>query len=244
MPVTVDMISKYTGREVEDEYGRTLGVLVSFYSDVEGVVEAVEVKLADRSIEKVEADRVKIGDGKLLIVPEWKHKAVKVIEALDRAYKRRKAIESIEGGDLPSEVVASFKLRLAEEIKKLKRLAEEAKETIKRRIDEISDESLHVARAIASLKMLYFSGEVGEAHYTQSINHLRRLRDALTKEREDAKRILDKLEKTLQAASTGVAGRGEEKKPQPAHAPAAPAAVPKPPVSTPGDAIVVHVAEG
>ncbi len=210
MPLTVDVISRLTGRDVEDEYGRTLGVLVSFYSDVNGEVEAIEVKVADRSIERVEAERVKVKDGRIQIVPKWKHRAVKVIEALDRAYKRKKAIETIEGEDLPSEVVNAFKFKLAEEIKKLKREAEEAKLVIKRRIDEIGDESLHVARAMTSLKMLYFSGEIGEANYTQSINHLRKLRDALTKEKEDAKRVLDKLEKTLQAATTGVA-EGERK---------------------------------
>jgi len=240
MQVTVELISKFTGRDVEDEYGRNLGVLVSFYSDVEGIVEAIEVKLADRGIERVEADRVKVVDGKVIIVPEWKHKAVKVIEALDRAYRRRKAIETIEAEDLPSEVVGTFKFRLAEEIKKLKREAEEAKAIIKRRIDEISDESLHVARAIASLKMLYFSGEISEASYTQSINHLRRLRDALTKEREDAKRVLDKLEKTIQAATTGAGSVKKEAR----EAPQQPQASPVKPPSATGEALIVHVEEG
>jgi len=239
MSVTVELISKFTGRDVEDEYGRNLGVLVSFYSDVEGTVEAVEVKLADRGVEKVEAERVKVVDGRLIIVPEWKHKAIKVIEALDRAYRRRKAIEAIEAEDLPSEVVGSFKFRLAEEIKKLKKEAEDAKAIINRRMDEINDESLHVARAMASLKMLYFSGEISEASYTQSINHLRRLRDALTKEREDAKRVLDKLEKTIQAATTGAEVKKEarEQAPQPQASPA------KPPTAS-GEALVVHVEEG
>jgi hypothetical protein len=236
MPITSEVIARFIGREVQDEYGRSLGFLVSFYSSVDGSVEAFEVKVADKAIEKVEAERAKVADGKLVVIPEWKHKAVKVIEALDRAYKRRKAIESLESEDIPSEVISSFKIKLADEIKRLKAEAEEARRVIKKRLDEIEDESLHVARALTSLKMLYFSGEISESGYTQSVNHLRRLRDALSREKSDAKKVLDKLEKTIQAATSEAQAKKET-----AHAPAKPS-IPAP-SQAPG-AIVVHVEEG
>ena len=237
MPVTSDVVSGYIGREVQDEYGRAIGVLVSFYSSVDGSVEAVEIKIADRGLEKVEAARVKVSEGKIVVVPAWKHRAVKVIEALDRAYKRRKAIESLEGEDIPSDVINTFKLKIADEIKRLKKEAEEARQAIKHRLDEIEDESLHLARALTSLKMLYFSGEIAESSYTQSVNHLRRLRDALAREKSDAKKVLDKLEKTLQAATT----EAQASKKQPVHSKPS---IPAPTAQAAPGAIVVHVEEG
>ncbi len=202
MPLKVEDVAKLAGKTAYDEYERSLGVLVSFYSDVDGNVESVEVKIADMGIEHIPADRVKITDGKLLITPEWKYNAVKVIEALDRAYRRRRALETLaQQGDLPGDVVKSMKMKLESEIKELKRRAEDVKSEVKKRLSEIDDEMLRVARAIANLQMLYFSNEVDDKGYTQAINHLKKLRESLAAEKADAKRVLEKLEKTIEAAS-------------------------------------------
>jgi len=197
----LEEIAPSVGGDVFDEYGRVIGVLVSFSSNVDGFVEYVEVKITDRGIERIEGDRIKVKDGKVIAIPVWKHNAVQLIEALDRAYRRRKALESISGNELPADVVDKLRRKLDDEIKKLKIKAEESKKEIKKRIDEIDDESLHVASAIALLQMTYFAGEVSERNYTRGMNHLRKLKNSLADEKEDAKKVLDKLEKTIEAAT-------------------------------------------
>lgn len=213
MTLKLDAIAGSVGGKVEDEYGRQIGTLVSVYSNVDGTVQAIEVKIVDRGIEKIPGDRVKIQDGRILVVPEWKYEALKAIESLDRAYRRRKAIESIASqSDIPGDVLDAMRRKLGEEIKRLKVEADKAKRRVKDRIAEIEDELLHVASAIANLQMLYFSGEVWERGYTQGMSHLRKLRESLTSEKEDAKKTLDKLEKTIEIASTPFTS--EAKKPQ------------------------------
>ncbi len=202
MAPRLEEISRNVGGDVFDEYGRVIGVLVSFSSNVDGLVEYVEVKITDRGIERIEGDRIKVKDGKVVAVPVWKHEATKLIEALDRAYRRRKALENISGNELPADVVEKLRKKLDDEIKKLKIEAEEAKKKIKERIDQIDDESLHVASAIALLQMTYFAGEVTERNYTRGMNHLRKLKNSLSDEKEDAKKVLDKLEKTIEAATS------------------------------------------
>lgn len=203
MPLKVEDVARLAGKVAFDEYERNIGVLVSFYSDVNGVVESIEVKVADTGVKHVPADRARIVDGKLLITPEWKYNAIKIIEALDRAYRRMRALETLsQQGDLPIDVVKSMKMKLEREIKELKRSAEEAKSEVKKRLSEIDDEMLRVARAIANLQMLYFSNEIDDKGYTQAMDHLKKLRESLAAEKSDAKRVLEKLEKTLEAAST------------------------------------------
>lgn len=215
MALRLEQVAVAVGDEVIDEYGRITGVLVSFISGVEGYVQAIEVKIADRGLERVPGDRVKFKDGRLVIVPEWKYNALKVIEALDRAYRRRKALENIASqGDIPGDVIDGMKRKLTEEIKRLKVEAEKAKSMIKDRISQIEDENLHVASAIANLQMLYFSGEVSEKGYTQGMNNLRKLKRALADEKSDAKKTLDKLEKTLEAASAPTAVEKPSGKPK------------------------------
>ncbi len=183
----IEGLAQLIGSEVEDSYGRSLGTLVSIMSDVNGEVRAVEVKIVDRGLETVAADRIILRDGKLLVIPDWKYEALKVIEALDRAYRRRRALETMSASDIPGDVVEDLKRGLSEEIKSLKIKAEEVKRIIKDRIAAIEDESIQVARAIVSIQVLYFSGEVSEKNYTQSINHLRKLREKLIEEKNDAK---------------------------------------------------------
>jgi hypothetical protein len=215
----IEGLAQLIGSEVEDSYGRSLGTLVSIMSDVNGEVRAVEVKIVDRGLETVPADRIILRDGKLLVIPDWKYEALKVIEALDRAYRRRRALETMSASDIPGDVVEDLKRGLSEEIKSLKIKAEEVKRIIKDRIAAIEDESIQVARAIVSIQVLYFSGEVSEKNYTQSINHLRKLREKLIEEKNDAKKTLDKLEKTVEAITTPQEPKKQEEKKQAPQAP-------------------------
>lgn len=213
MALRLDEVSFALGSEVVDEYGRITGIVVSYISGVEGSIHAVEIKIVDRGLERVPGDRVRLKDGRLVVIPEWKYNALKVIEALDRAYRRKKALENISSqGEIPGDVIEGMRRRLTEEIKRLKVEADKAKAMIKERISAIEDESLHVESAIANLQMLYFSGEVSEKGYTQGMNNLRKLRQTLAEEKSDAKRTLDKLEKTIEVASAPtVAGKPKER---------------------------------
>ena len=205
MPLKITELYSAPGSTVHDIYERNIGVLVGVASDVNGYVKYIEVKVADRQIERVEGDRVVIEDGKILVIPEWKHEALKVIEALERAYKRRRAIENIaREGDIPAEIIEGMRRQLNEDIKVLKQRALKVKELVKRRISEVEAESLKVAGAIANIQMLYFSGEIRESSFTASMNHLKRLRESLAAEKKDAKQILEKLEKTFEAATAPV----------------------------------------
>jgi len=243
LELKVEYISNIVGEEIQDEYGRSMGFLVSITGDVDGFVKQVEIKVADRKVERIPVERLRVKDGKLLIVPQWKYEAIKVIESLDRAYRRRKAVESVlSQGDIPGEVIETMKRRLTEEIKRLRVKAEEVKSIIRSRINEIDDEALRLSSAIANLQVLYFSGEVGEKGYTHGMNQLRKLKSILEEEKSDAKKVLDRLEKILEIA------RAPEKyiKPvrQPREEKPSRKVEEKPPSSvTPGESIVVKIEE-
>ena len=200
----VDEASRFIGSEVVDDFGRSLGVLVAIESGVDGRVTNIIVKVADKSLEVIEGERVRVFEGKLTVTPEWKYEILEVIDNLERAYKRKKAIESISSrNELPSVVVDPIKKKLEEEIRSLRVKADEVRKLVSSRISEVETEELKVARAVASVGISYFSGEVSERGYTQSMNHLKKLQEALGEEKRAAKELLEKLEKVLQLASEG-----------------------------------------
>ncbi len=242
MPLKITELYSAPGSTVHDIYERNIGILVGVASDVNGYVKYIEVKVADRQVERVEGERVAIEDGKILVIPEWKHEALKVIEALERAYKRRRAIENIaREGDIPAEIIEGMRRQLSEDIKVLKQRALKVKDLVKRRISEVEAESLKVAGAIANIQMLYFSGEIRESSFTASMNHLKRLRESLSAEKKDAKQILEKLEKTFEAATAPI-----EQAPLRSHHQQKPA--PPPPAKAPaksdgGEELIVQIEE-
>jgi hypothetical protein len=200
----VDEASRFIGSEVIDDFGRSLGVLVAIESGVDGRITNIIVKVADKSLEVIEGERVRVFEGKLTVTPEWKYEILEVIDNLERAYKRKKAIEGISSrNELPSVVVDPIKKRLEEEIRSLRVKADEVRKLVSSRISEVETEELKVARAVASVGISYFSGEVSERGYTQSMNHLKKLQEALGEEKRAAKELLEKLEKVLQLASEG-----------------------------------------
>jgi len=200
----VDEASRFIGSEVIDDFGRSLGVLVAIESGVDGRITNIIVKVADKSLEVIEGERVRVFEGKLTVTPEWKYEILEVIDNLERAYKRKKAIESISSrNELPSVVVDPIKKKLEEEIRSLRIKADEVRKLVSSRISEVETEELKVARAVASVGISYFSGEVSERGYTQSMNHLKKLQEALGEEKRAAKELLEKLEKVLQLASEG-----------------------------------------
>ncbi|ESQ22842.1 MAG: CdvA-like protein [Acidilobus sp.] len=200
----VDEASRFIGSEVVDDFGRSLGVLVAIESGVDGRITNIIVKVADKSLEVIEGERVRVFEGKLTVTPEWKYEILEVIDNLERAYKRKKAIEGISSrNELPSVVVDPIKKRLEEEIRSLRVKADEVRKLVSSRISEVETEELKVARAVASVGISYFSGEVSERGYTQSMNHLKKLQEALGEEKRAAKELLEKLEKVLQLASEG-----------------------------------------
>lgn len=200
----VDEASRFIGSEVVDDFGRSLGVLVAIESGVDGRITNIIVKVADKSLEVIEGERARVFEGKLTVTPEWKYEILEVIDNLERAYKRKKAIEGISSrNELPSVVVDPIKKRLEEEIRSLRVKADEVRKLVSSRISEVETEELKVARAVASVGISYFSGEVSERSYTQSMNHLKKLQEALGEEKRTAKELLEKLEKVLQLASEG-----------------------------------------
>ncbi len=224
--IRVDEASKFVGSEVFDDFGRSLGTLVAIESSVDGRVVNVVVKVEDKGLEIIDGDRVRVYEGRLVVTPEWKHQIYEVIENLDRAYKRKKAIENIGGrNELPSTVIDPLRKKLEEEIRSLKVRADEVRKLVSSRIAEIETEELKVARSVALVGITYFSGEVSEKGYTQSMNHLKRLQEALSEEKRAAKELLDKLDKVVQLAfETEVPQKQAAPAPQPVTpAPQAPA---------------------
>lgn len=193
---TVDMLDKYVGQKVKDPYGRVLGTLASLYSEVDGTVKAVEIVFGEAYFKTVEIGRIVVSNGEITIIPEWKYASSRVIEKLERARKRAKALEELYSkGEIPKHAYEEFKSKLNKDMDSLKEEAKVAKDLIRKRINEIEDQVVEIEKALTSLKMSYIAGEIGERGYKQAADILRSHRDRNIDEKNDAKKVLDLIQK-------------------------------------------------
>ncbi|MEM0020808.1 MAG: CdvA-like protein [Fervidicoccaceae archaeon] len=193
---TVDNLDKYVGQKVKDPYQRVIGSLASLYSDIDGNVKAVEVLFGDSYFKTVQADRVLIQKDEIVLLPDWKYSALRVIERLERARRRAKALDDLYAkGEIARSAYEEFKGQVSRDLDSLKKEANEAKEMIKKRIGELEDQIVEIEKAITALKMSYIAGEIGERGYKPAADILRQNKDRNLEEKNEAKRILDLIAK-------------------------------------------------
>ncbi|MEM0046288.1 MAG: CdvA-like protein [Fervidicoccaceae archaeon] len=193
---TVDNLDKYVGQKVKDPYQRVIGSLASLYSDIDGNVKAVEVLFGDSYFKTVQADRILIQKDEIVLLPDWKYSALRVIERLERARRRAKALDDLYAkGEIARSAYEEFKGQVSRDLDSLKKEANEAKEMIKKRIGELEDQIVEIEKAITALKMSYIAGEIGERGYKPAADILRQNKDRNLEEKNEAKRILDLIAK-------------------------------------------------
>ena len=193
---TVETLDKYVGQKIKDPYQRIIGTLASLYSDVDGKVTNVEILFGDTVFKTVEADRITIQNGEIILLPEWKYKALKVIDRLERARRRAKALDDLYAkGEIPRHAYEEFKKKVSKDLDKLKIDAKEARDFIKKRTHELEDQIVQIEKALTALKMSYIAGEIGERGYKPAADILRQSRDRNLEEKNEAKRIIDTIQK-------------------------------------------------
>lgn len=191
----VESLQEFIGETVYDPYGRVVGSLVSFESDADGVVQSIVIENAYKDIVFVSSDAVEIRDGRLIVWPEWKVLASRVIDSYQRTLKRLKGLEDMYSrGEIPSTVYNELRKKLSTSLDKLKEETKKLKSMLATRQNEIEDNNLKLERAIANLKVSYLAGEVTEKAYKAAIERLRSAKESNAKEVEDIKNARSKID--------------------------------------------------
>jgi len=196
MIITVDTFEKYLGQKVRDPYGRIVGRIVSFYSDVSGIVSQVEIEFKEDSFETVPVSRIEITKDGVVLLPEWKAEALELIRQLERARKRALALEELYSkGEVPRHAYDEFKKKLEIDLSRLHEKSREVKEMLNKRMASLEAMILHLEKALTALRISYIAGEVGERSFKAAFEPLRNAREKAIEEKDDIKRVLERIKK-------------------------------------------------
>jgi len=202
MVITIDQIEKYLGQNAKDEYGRVVGKLLTAYTQVTGEVESVDIAISETTFEKIDASRIKLTPDGVVIVPQWKVKALDVENRLDRVRRRIRSIEELyRKGMIPTHAYEEMKRSLEAQFRVLKDEVKKVKEMLRRKINDLEDQIIRLEKDMANLMMLYMSNEVGESAYKTAMEFLRSAKARHADEKKDVERHIERITKLESEAS-------------------------------------------
>ncbi len=196
MSLDASFVERFVGQQVKDPFGRILGTVVSMYSNVDGVVEGIELAKGNNVFEFIPADRLMRKNDELVIMPVWMAEARRVYKQLDTAIRRVKALnQMLANGDVSKQIVNEMKKKMEAEVNKLKGKVEDVKKKLRERLGELEDQILEMDKTIVNLQMTYMSGEISERNYKGAIEIIRHQKEIAFEEKKAIKEWQEKLEK-------------------------------------------------
>jgi len=194
MPVSVEVLTKFIGQKIKDIYGRDVGILLHVYTEIDGTVTGVEISKGDE-IKSYAPDSLKLDGDSLVLIPEWRSEAYKILGYMEKIRRRQKALEELYSkNEIPKSMYDDMKRKLDAEMLKVRDEQSKLKGKLKDRLNKIEDQLAQIDRATIALKMSYISGELPETAYKNSIEILRQSKESYTAERDDIRKTLDKLD--------------------------------------------------
>lgn len=196
MELTLDVVVKYLGQPLRDIYGRNIGVVTSVYSDVDGVVNSIEVMTNELIHETIPAKRLDITSDGLRLLPEWLVEAREIERRLDTVRKRLAALEELyRKGQIPHYAYEEVKEKLSSEMDRLRKRAKEAKESLRKRMNDLENMIIHIEKAMTHLLVSYTAGEIPETPFRSAIDKLRFSRQTAQNEKKDVEKHIELIEK-------------------------------------------------
>jgi len=194
MSISSEILTKAIGHKIKDLYGRDFGFVIHVYTEIDGTVTGVEVSQGNK-FSTIEPSMLKMEGDSLIVLPDWKAEALRLLTLIEKIRKRQKALEELfNKQEIPKSSYDDMKRKLDSELLKLREDQSKLKAKLKTRLNDIEDQLAQLDKASISLKMSYIASEIPEGSYKGSIEILRQAKDSYTLERDDIKKTLDKLD--------------------------------------------------
>lgn len=195
MCTSIEVMNECLGKPVYDPYGRKLGYIVSFYSDVDAKIRSVEINIHDTEYKEIPMERFKLATEGVILMPEYEFNALLVENRLRVVKSRLSSLEELYSRkEIPTHVYENLKKGLDDELAAVKNKAKEVKDLLRRRLHEVEEQLSEVEKAIGALKTSYLAGEIQEKSYLTALDMMKKTLEILVKEKDNVKKHLDKIE--------------------------------------------------
>lgn len=227
----------YLGKEVKDQYGRKVGIVLGIYTNTKDEVTSIELGVGDGEFEQFPFEQFVVNGGNLTLLKAWKVKAEDVIKEYGEALKREEALQDLlRAGEISKDIFDEFDSQLQAALGALKIKRDELKKELAEQAARLDARKHALLNFIANAKMQHRLGDIDDQSFQDMLAFSNSALNSLRAEREDLSITLEQVNRLgLEPKPVEKIVEAEQKvveKP-----------IEKPPIKEGEDAIVVKMEE-
>lgn len=194
MTTTVEQVSKYLGKTIEDAMGRPVGKLVGLTADIKDEVTAIQIAHSDGEVAQHPITFVKVLEDRLILMQTWRVEAEDLRKEHDIVMRRRQALDLLlKDGDIEKPEYDHLRTSYEELDGQIKERRETLLDTLKHVDSKLEQQIADLQGALTNNKMLYSSAEIDEPTYHTVTESIRSGLEISRKERKDIENITQYL---------------------------------------------------
>ncbi len=182
------------GKQIKDEYGRTIGKVTSFAVNPNGRVDSAFIQHGDGKMAKYPAESLKLEDSEVILLSKTKMKATTLSDQIPLIWRKNEALKSlVEKEKISPEVYEDLHGSFDGVLNQLKDEAKALMGDIDREIGRCRKEIKNLNYALVNLEIEHEIGKIDEESYQRAFTAIQECLKNANIEKSDLETMKSKL---------------------------------------------------
>lgn len=201
----------YVGKHVKDEYGRSIGRIVSFAVNPTGRVTSVFLKHEDGEFQKYSSEQFRVEGDSIVFLPSIKLRVKTLCDEIPLIWRKEQALnELLEKKKVPSELHNELQKTFEGVLGQLKTDAQTTSDNINKHIARCNAQIRQLNSALINLEIEREIGRIDENSYQTAIEMIQDGLKWAHAEREDLEALQNQLSNMLLGETPTIPPQQEE----------------------------------
>jgi hypothetical protein len=194
MTILVEDIGKFLGRPVQNPYRSAVGKLIGLDANIRNEVTQIKVERASGELAKYPVGQIRVENGSVVIVPEWKDEAANLEREYVTASRRMSALKSLlADGDIDTPTYKEMTSEYESAIRAMESRRVSLIDSLKERAGQLEERIRGLQLSLTDDKLLYSSGVVDATAYKEACQAIHEMRDGHLAEKKDVEVTMETL---------------------------------------------------
>lgn len=182
------------GKQMKDEYDRTIGKVTSFAVNPNGRVDSVFIQHGDGKIGKYPAESLKIEDSDVILLSKTRMKVTSLSDQIPLIWRKNQALKDlVEKNKISPEVYDDLRGSFDGVLDQLKNEAQTLMEDIEKEVRRSSQEIKNLNYALVNLEIEHEIGKIDEESYQKAFASIQECLKKGNSEKSDLETMRSKL---------------------------------------------------
>ncbi len=186
------------GKQVKDEYGRTMGRVTSFAVNPNGTVNSVYIEQGNGRLVKYPAERLKVDESETILLSKIKREATTFCDQIPLIWRKNQALKGlVEKNKISPEVYDDLHKSFEGVLDQLKSESQNLTEEINKETTRCAQEIKNLNYALVNLEIEHEIGQIDDQSYQTAFAIIQKCLKGTKMKRNDLETIKSELSNIL-----------------------------------------------